>query len=213
MQHQFKVPPALIESTRRACKSPQFEEALRLRELVGYLPGDRAAIVQSAPAILLRGLIVGKGGHALATIEPLATMEGQIVRVLAERLDPAEYTFVLHRAGYARTPEGMDFAIAGNVTRARLTRVLRDVFDDADDIAAALVSEPSRQPAPRPTATHRPVARRQPKRDDGMIGQGLIDRVRAMETEEQAEREAKQQAAEYARRTGAGDDSMSVARL
>lgn len=43
-----------------------------------------------------------------------------------------------------------------------------------------------------------------------MIGQQLIDRVRAQEREEREERERKEAAAEYARRTGVGDASASV---
>lgn len=219
MEYRFHIPNAEVEPTRRAVQSPQFRESLRLREALGYLPGDRTAIVETAPAVLLRGLTVTTQGAATATLEPLGTLEGQIVRALAERLDSDEYSFVLHRAGYSGRPEGMDFELAAGVTRGRLVRVLRDVFDDADDIAQALVTEPSRQPA-RPQARQampsRPAAtRRQPRpaSDNGMIGQGLIDRVREQERQEAEEREAKERAAEYARRTGDGDESMMLQRF
>lgn len=199
MEYRFNVPRSQVEATRRAIQSPAFRESLRLREALGYLPGDRAAIVETAPALLLSGLTVSTQGAAVATLEVLGTLEGQIVRCLADRLDSDEYSFTLHRAGYSRQPVGLDFALAPEVTRARLRHVMRDVFSDAEDIAQALINEPGRQPTPR-----------QPQHDNGMIGQELIDRVRAQERREADTLAQSRAQAEYARQTGGGDESTRV---
>lgn len=202
MKYTFNVPRAAIESTRRAIQSPAFQEALNLRELVGYLGADRHAAVETAPALLLTDLSVSSAGAAVAALEPLGTLEGRIVARLHDRLDPDEYVMTLARDRFTGRPVGVDFALASDVTRAAVRRALNGAFDDAKDIAQALVDEPS-DPLD--------VPKRQ--QDDGMIGRELIERVRAQERQEAEALAEARDVAERTRRMGGGDPSMSVSRL
>lgn len=129
MKYTFNVPRAAIESTRRAIQSPAFQEALNLRELVGYLGADRHAAVETAPALLLTDLSVSSQGAAVATLEPLGTLEARIVERLHDRLDPDEYVMTLARDRFTGRPTGVDFSLASDVTRATVRREAEALTD------------------------------------------------------------------------------------
>lgn len=179
LTHRFNIPRPAIEATRRAIQAPRFRESLRLREATGYIAGDRDALTDSPPALLLTALTVDSNGAAVATLETLATTEGRIVRSLAVALDADQYRFTLVRNEYGHI-QGVDFELTDLATRPAVRRALSRTFEDAADIADALIDQP-RQPIDLPT---RP---RQPE----MIGESVIQRAREME---------RQQAAEHARR-------------
>lgn len=151
---------------------------------------------------MLTDLSVSSHGAAVATLEPLGTLEGSIIERLHDRLDPDEYVMTLARDRFTGRPVGVDFALASDVTRAAVRRALNGAFDDAADIAEALVDEPS-DPLD--------VPKRQP--DESMIGRELIERVRAQERREAQALTDARAMAERNRRMGGGDPSMSVARL
>lgn len=182
VKHRFNVPRPAIESTRREINSARFRESLRLRETLGYIAGDRDALTDSPPALLLTALNVDSNGAATATLETLATTEGRIVRSLAAGLDADQYRFKLVRNEYGHI-QGVDFELTDLATRPIVRRALSRQFDDAADIADALVDQP-REPIELP---ERP---RQPE----MIGGSVIERARELERQqeqEQARRNAK----------------------
>nr|WP_298059907.1 hypothetical protein [uncultured Halomonas sp.] len=181
IKHRFNVPRPTIESTRREINSARFRESLRLREALGYIAGDRDALTDSPPALLLTGLKVDYQGAATATLQTLSTDEGRIVRSLAVALDADQYRWRLVRNEYGHI-QGFDFELTDLATRPIVRRALSRQFDDAADIADALIDyDLPRQPIDLPTR------QRQPE----MIGESVIERAREME---------RQQAAENARR-------------
>lgn len=175
IKHRFNVPRHAIESTRREANSARFRESLRLREAAGYLQNDRRAMPEAPPALLLTGLEIDSNGAAVATLQTLATMEGKIVLALASRLDFDEYRFVLARDKYGAI-QGMDFELSDLATRPAVRSALSRTFDDAADIAAALVDQP-RQPI------ELPVRREKPE----MVGEELIQRAAEMERQQNAD--------------------------
>lgn len=181
LTHRFNIPRPAIEATRRAIQAPRFRESLRLREATGYIAGDRDALTDSPPALLLTALTVDSNGAAVATLETLATTEGRIVRSLAVALDADQYRFKLARNEYGHI-QGFDFELTSLATRPAVRRALSRQFDDAADIADALIDyDQPREPIELP---ERP---RQPE----MIGESVIQRARELE---------RQQAQESARR-------------
>lgn len=171
IKHRFNVPRPAIEATRRAIQSPRFRESLRLREMLGYIAGDRDALTDSPPALLLTALTLDSNGAAVAALETLATTEGRIVRSLAAGLDVDQYRWRLVRNEYGHI-QGVDFELTDLATRPIVRRALSRQFDDAADIAAALVDyDQPRQPIDLPTR------QRQPE----MIGESVIRRAREME--------------------------------
>lgn len=179
IKHRFNVPRASIESTRRAIQSPRFRESLRLRETLGYIEGDREALTDSPPALLLTDLKIDSTGAAVATLETLATTEGRIVRALAAGLDVDQYRFALVRGQHGHLL-GVDFELTSLATRPAVRRALARNFDDAADIAAALVDQPRQ-------AIELPERREEPE----MVSSDLVQRAAELE---------RQQAAEQARR-------------
>ncbi len=184
IKHRFNVPRPAIESTRREINSARFRESLRLRETLGYIAGDRDALTDSPPALLLTDLKIDSNGAAVATLETLATTEGRIVRALAAGLDVDQYRFTLVRNEYGHLL-GVDFELTSLATRPAVQRALSRQFDDAADIAAALVGyDQPRQ------AIELPDRQRKPE----MIGESVIERARELERQQaqaQARRNAK----------------------
>lgn len=177
LTHRFNVPRPAIESTRREVNSARFRESLRLRETLGYIAGDRDALTDSPPALLLTDLKIDSNGAAVATLETLATDEGRIVRTLVAGLDVDQYRFTLVRNEYGHI-QGVDFELTDLATRPIVRRALSRTFDDAADIADALVDQP-RQPIELPERQRKPE----------MIGESVIERARAMERQQAAELE------------------------
>jgi len=141
--HRFHLPRPVAADVRRRLERPRLRERLRLREAVGYLPGDREAVPESAPATVLTGLEVAANGMATATLEALATEEGRIVGALARRLDNDQYHFELVRDDYGDVL-GIDFETTDTARRIDVMRALqgragRFDADDAREIASILV--------------------------------------------------------------------------
>ncbi|RUR32743.1 hypothetical protein ELY33_05015 [Vreelandella andesensis] len=180
--HRFNIPRPAIESTRRAVQSARFRESLRLRETLGYIAGDRDALTDSPPALVLTGLEVDSNGAAVASLQTLATTEGRIVRALVVGLEPGDYRFTLARNEHGEIL-GFDFALTDLVTRPILRRALAHNFDDPADIADVLIDAP-RQPVELPERPRKPA----------MISESVIHRAREIErqqAQEQARRNAK----------------------
>lgn len=175
LTHRFNVPRPAIESTRREINSARFRELLRLREMLGYIAGDRDSLTDSPPALLLTGLEIDSNGAATAELETLATTEGRIVRSLAVALAADQYRFTLARNEYGHI-QGVDFELTDLATRPIVRRALARTFDDAADIADALIDQP-RQPIELPTRQHKPE----------MISESVINRAAAIERQQTQE--------------------------
>lgn len=141
LTHRFNVPRHAIESTRREINSARFRESLRLRETLGYIAGDRDSLTDSPPALLLTDLKIDSNGAAVAALQTLATTEGRIVRSLAAGLDVDQYRWRLVRNEYGHI-QGVDFELTDLATRPIVRRALSRQFDDAADIAEALIDQP-----------------------------------------------------------------------
>lgn len=176
IKHRFNVPRHAIESTRREANSARFRELLRLREAAGYLQQDRHATVEAPPALLLTTLAVDSNGAAVATLETLATDEGRIVAALVAGLDVDEYRFTLVSGKYGELL-GVDFELTDLVTRPAVRRVLARSFDDAADIAAALVEQ-----------RHEPIETVKHRAKPEMIGDVVVQRAAELERQQIAEK-------------------------
>lgn len=179
--HRFHLPRNVAADVRRRLESARLRERLRYREALGYLPGDREALSDTPPALVLTGLEVAGNGAATAILEPLATEEGKIVRALVLHLDSDQYDFRLERDDYGDVL-GLDFALTDAARRIDVRRALAGRAggfgtEDADEIAT-LLCPPERAPAPAP----------RPKRQQSeMVSDELVAKVRAMERQQQAE--------------------------
>ncbi|WP_172119040.1 hypothetical protein [Halomonas hibernica] len=183
IKHRFNVPRHAIESTRREANSARFRESLRLREAAGYLQQDRHATVEAPPALLLttlavdsNGAAVDSNGAAVATLETLATDEGRIVAALVAGLDVDEYRFTLVSGKYGELL-GVDFELTDLVTRPAVRRVLARSFDDAADIAAALVEQ-----------RHEPIETVKHRAKPEMIGDVVVQRAAELERQQITEK-------------------------
>lgn len=182
--YRFHLPRNVAADVRRRLESPRLRERLRYREALGYLPGDREAVTETPPATVLTGLTVEGNGAAVATLEPLATEEGRIVRALAIHLDTDDYRFELVRDQYGNV-EGMDFELSEAARRRDVITALQGRaggFDRADALEiAALLLPPDRDPAPAP------APRRQRQPEEKPVSDALVGKVRALERQQQAE--------------------------
>lgn len=182
--YRFHVPRALAADIRRRLESPRLRERLRYREALGYLPGDRDVMTDTPPATVLTSLEVAGNGAAVATLEPLATEEGRIVRALAMHLGTDDYRFDLARDAYGDVL-GLDFALSDTARRADVITALQGRaggFDRADALEiATLLLPPDRDPAPAPP----PRRQRQP--EEKPVSDVLVQRVRDDERQQQAE--------------------------
>lgn len=180
--HRFHLPRSVATDVRRRLETPRLRERLRYREALGYLPGDRDVMTDTPPATVLTALEVAGNGAAVATLEPLATEEGRIVRALAMHLGTDDYRFTLARDAYGDVL-GLDFALSDTARRADVITALQgraEGFDRADALEiATLLLPPDRDPAPAPTP------RRQP--EERPVSDWLVQRVRDDERQQQAE--------------------------
>lgn len=176
IKHRFNIPRPAIESTRLEINSARFRESLRLRETLGYLHNDRRSIIESPPALLLTTLAVDSNGAAVATLETLATDEGRIVAALVAGLDVDEYRFTLARGQYGQLL-GVDFELTDLATRPIVRRVLARSFEDAVDIAAALVEQ-----------RHKPIGTVKHRAKPEMIGDVVVQRAAELERQQIAEK-------------------------
>lgn len=182
--YRFHVPRAQAADIRRRLETPRLRERLRYREALGYLPGDRDVMTDTPPATVLTALEVAGNGAAVATLEPLATEEGRIVRALAMHLGTDDYRFTLARDSYGDVL-GVDFALSDTARRADVITALQGRaggFDRADALEiATLLLPPDRDPAPAPP----PRRQRQP--EEKPVSDVLVQRVREAERQQQAE--------------------------
>lgn len=181
---RFYLPRNQAAHVRDQLNRPRWQERMRLREALGYLPGDRDVSADAPPALVLTALAVDYQGAAVATVTPLLTDEGRVVAMLAKHLDADQWALELVQDSHGNI-EGMDFAITDAARRIDIRSALSgraSIFskEDAAEWAALFVA-PERDPEYTPSTP----------RDNGMIGESVIERAREME---------RQQAAEQARR-------------
>lgn len=184
--HRFHVPRDQAADIRRRLEAPRLRERLRYREAVGFLPGDRDVMTDTPPAVVMTGLTVEGNGAATATIEPLATEEGRIVRALVIHLDAGDdFHFELKRDQYGDVL-GLDFGLSDTARRADVIRALKGRaggFDRADALEITdLLLPPDRDPASAPTP------RRQRRPEERPVSDALVQRVREAERQQQAEK-------------------------
>lgn len=182
--YRFHVRRSVAADVLRRLESPRLRERLRYREALGYLPGDRDVMTDTPPATVLTALEVAGNGVAVATLEPLATEEGRIVRPLAIHLDRDDYRFDLARDAYGDVL-GLDFALSDTARRADVITALQGRaggFDRADALEiATLLLPPDRDPAPAPAP--------RPQPEERPVSDALVQRVREAERQQAEEEE------------------------
>lgn len=180
INYSFYLPRNQASHVRDQLNRPRLQERIRLREALGYLPGDRDSINDAPPALVLTALAVDYQGAAVATVTPLLTEEGRIVAELTKRLDADQWELELAQDEHGNVV-GMDFAITDAARRIDIRSALtgrQSPFskEDANEWAELFVA-PDRDPEYRPST---------PK-DNGMIGESVIQRAREMERQQAAE--------------------------
>lgn len=182
--YRFRLPRPVAADVRRRLDRPRWRERLRYREALGFLPGDREAVTETPPATVLTALEVAGNGAAVATLEPLATEEGRIVRPLAIHLDRDDYRFTLARDSYGDVL-GLDFALSDTARRADVITALQGRaggFSRADALEiAVLLLPPDRDPAPAPAP--------RPQPEERPVSDALVQRVREAERQQAEEEE------------------------
>lgn len=182
--YRFHVRRSVAADVLRRLESPRLRERLRYREALGYLPGDRDVMTDTPPATVLTALEVAGNGVAVATLEPLATEEGRIVRALAMRLGTDDFHFTPARDRYGDVL-GMDFGLSDTARRADVITALQGRaggFSRADALEiATLLLPPDRDPALAP------APRRQRQPEEKPVSDALVQRVREAERQQQAE--------------------------
>ena len=182
--YRFYLPRNQAAHVRDQLNRPRWQERMRLREALGYLPGDRDVSADAPPALVLNALAVDYQGAAVATVTPLLTEDGRVVAMLAKHLDADQWALELVQDAHGNI-EGMDFAITDAARRIDIRSALTGRAspfsrEDAKEWAELFVA-PDREPEYRPST----------QKDSGMIGESVIQRARELE---------RQQAAENARR-------------
>lgn len=178
--YRFYLPRNKAEHVRDQLNRPRWQEQMRLREALGYLPGDRDVSADAPPALVLTALAVDYQGAAVATAVPLLTDEGRVVAELIKRLDADQWQLELAQDEHGNVV-GMDFAITDAARRIDIRSALtgRQSPFSKEDAAewAELFVAPDRDPDYRPST----------QKDNGMIGESVTQRAAAIERQQAQE--------------------------